>query len=174
VLFVRHEHVRHQHQRNRPPPHHTTTTTPPQQRSLDRFRANFAGQHDVHFPRPLWPLVNEFVLVEEYVGGTPISQILKDPACPVDEKRRIARSGLAAFLKMVFLDNFVHGDLHPGNIFVRESPRSKCVRFVGLVLALTCFHQSSMPRSARPAHIHLHLCTHARTHARTHACTHRQ
>ncbi len=100
-------------------------TAPNKQRSLDRFRSNFAGQHDVHFPAPLWPLVNEFVLVEEYVGGTPISQILKDPACPVEEKRRIARSGLAAFLKMVFLDNFVHGDLHPGNIFVRENPRDK-------------------------------------------------
>lgn len=92
---------------------------------MDRFRANFVGQRDIHFPAPLWPLVNEFVLVEEYVDGTPISQILKDPAYPVEEKRRIARSGLSAFLKMVFLDNFVHGDLHPGNIFVRENPRDK-------------------------------------------------
>lgn len=91
------------------------------QRALDRFRANFAGQHDIHFPEPLWPLVNELVLVEEYAGGTPISQILKDPEFPVAEKRRIARVGLGAFLKMVFLDNFVHGDLHPGNIFVREN-----------------------------------------------------
>lgn len=95
------------------------------QRSLDRFRANFVGEHGIHFPAPLWPLVNEFVLVEEYVGGTPISQILKDPVYPVEEKRRIARSGLSAFLKMVFLDNFVHGDLHPGNIFVLEYPRDK-------------------------------------------------
>lgn len=69
--------------------------------------------------------MNEFVLVEEFVAGTPISQILKDPAYPVAEKRRIARTGLGAFLKMVFLDNFVHGDLHPGNIFVRENSRDK-------------------------------------------------
>lgn len=87
-------------------------------RALDRFRANFKGRTDIVFPEPLWPLVNEFVLVEDYVGGLPISQILKDPAWPVKEKKAIARSGLDAFLKMVFLDNFVHGDLHPGNIFV--------------------------------------------------------
>jgi len=88
--------------------------------ALDRFRANFAGRTDIMFPRPSWPLVNEFVLVEDYVSGVPISNILKDPAWPVQEKKAIARSGLDAFLKMVFLDNFVHGDLHPGNIFVRH------------------------------------------------------
>lgn len=90
-------------------------------RALDRFRENFKAQPHVLFPQPLWPLVDELVLVEDYVGGTPISQILKDPAWPVAEKNAIARKGLDAFLKMVFLDNFVHGDLHPGNIFVRES-----------------------------------------------------
>jgi len=90
-------------------------------RALDRFRANFEGRTDIVFPQPLRPLVNEFVLVEEYVGGVPISQILKDPAWPVKEKKAIARSGLDAFLKMVFLDNFVHGDLHPGNIFVHPA-----------------------------------------------------
>jgi hypothetical protein len=36
-----------------------------------------------------------------------------------DEKARrgLARIGLHAFLKMLFLDNFVHGDLHPGDVF---------------------------------------------------------
>ena len=34
-------------------------------------------------------------------------------------RRQIADIGIAAFLKMLFVDNFVHGDLHPGNILVR-------------------------------------------------------
>jgi predicted unusual protein kinase regulating ubiquinone biosynthesis (AarF/ABC1/UbiB family) len=46
---------------------------------------------------------------------------------PESEKKRLAKIGLKAFLKMVFLDNFVHGDLHPGNIFVTENPTNKCV-----------------------------------------------
>ena len=31
----------------------------------------------------------------------------------------IASEGLDAFLRMLLLDNFVHADLHPGNIMVR-------------------------------------------------------
>ena len=34
-------------------------------------------------------------------------------------RKQIADIGIAAFLKMLFVDNFVHGDLHPGNILVR-------------------------------------------------------
>jgi predicted unusual protein kinase regulating ubiquinone biosynthesis (AarF/ABC1/UbiB family) len=51
----------------------------------------------------------------------------QDPSYPDHEKKRLARLGLSAFLKMVFLDNFVHGDLHPGNIFVTENPRDRLV-----------------------------------------------
>ena len=47
------------------------------QRALDRFRTNFQGQREIYFPQPVWPLVNEFVLVEDFVGGVPISHILK-------------------------------------------------------------------------------------------------
>lgn len=38
---------------------------------------------------------------------------------PVDLKRRIAQLGLSMLLKMIFVDNFVHADLHPGNILVQ-------------------------------------------------------
>lgn len=34
-------------------------------------------------------------------------------------RRRIALIGARALLKMLFVDNFVHGDLHPGNILIR-------------------------------------------------------
>ncbi|KAG5175474.1 hypothetical protein JKP88DRAFT_265801 [Tribonema minus] len=35
-------------------------------------------------------------------------------------RKALANVGLKAFLKMLFLDNFVHGDLHPGNILIGE------------------------------------------------------
>lgn len=38
---------------------------------------------------------------------------------PVDVKRKIARLGINMLLKMIFVDNFVHADLHPGNILVQ-------------------------------------------------------
>lgn len=34
--------------------------------------------------------------------------------------KKIALIGARALLKMIFVDNFVHGDLHPGNILVRQ------------------------------------------------------
>ena len=34
-------------------------------------------------------------------------------------RRRVALIGARTILKMIFADNFVHGDLHPGNILVR-------------------------------------------------------
>ena len=36
------------------------------------------------------------------------------------DKVALANIGVNAFLKMVLIDNFVHGDLHPGNILVRH------------------------------------------------------
>src|SRR5690606_26594734 len=34
-------------------------------------------------------------------------------------QKEIANEGLDAFLHMVLIDNFIHADLHPGNIMVR-------------------------------------------------------
>ena len=52
--------------------------------------------------------------------------------------------GVNAFLKMVLIDNFVHGDLHPGNILVRHhgnDTKSDSLQLVfldaGLVVQLT-------------------------------------
>ena len=37
--------------------------------NLHRFRKNFKNQSLVHFPTPLYPLVNEDVLVETFEEG---------------------------------------------------------------------------------------------------------
>jgi ubiquinone biosynthesis protein len=37
--------------------------------------------------------------------------------CPVALRRHFARSGLAAIYRMLFVDGFVHCDLHPGNLY---------------------------------------------------------
>jgi aarF domain-containing kinase len=50
------------------------------------------------------------------------------------------RRGLCAFFKMIFTDNFVHGDLHPGNIML-SAPEGKpmAISFVdaGLTVELS-------------------------------------
>lgn len=91
--------------------------------NLDRFRENFKDRpRTVTFPRPirLGPnqvAANKEVLIEEYEDALPLKYFLRNGGGPYDEK--IANLGLDAFLEMLLLDNWTHGDLHPGNIMVR-------------------------------------------------------
>ena len=68
------------------------------------------------FPRPI--LVRPDVLVESYVDGTPIDRFMGDDT-DVELKKRIAHVGCQLVLKMVFTHNFIHADLHPGNVLAR-------------------------------------------------------
>lgn len=93
-------------------------------RHLQRFRENFVVGDDrigkITFPMPL--LVNENCLVEDYEDAVPMSSFLMDNTEEgMRLRRKLAGPLLRAFLKMVFMDNFVHSDLHQGNIKVRRS-----------------------------------------------------
>lgn len=84
--------------------------------NLETFRANFAHRiHEVSFPDVVFS--SREVLVEGLVNGVSMERILKHcKQGPLD--RRIATLGLDAFLQMLLIDNFIHSDLHPGNMFV--------------------------------------------------------
>ncbi|CAM9135653.1 unnamed protein product, partial [Hapterophycus canaliculatus] len=100
--------------------------------NLERFISDFEDDPRLVFPRPIYPWVSEGVLVEEFVNGSPISNFFPSA--------KLAHLGLQAFLSMVFLKNFVHGDLHPGNLMVgqREDSEEECLIFLdaGLVCEL--------------------------------------
>ncbi|CAM9623866.1 unnamed protein product [Discosporangium mesarthrocarpum] len=81
--------------------------------NLMEFRRNFNGQPEIGFPCPIYPWVSEHALVETLEEGEPVSNFFEHP-----DAAGLARVGLEAFLKMVFVDNFVHADLHPGNILI--------------------------------------------------------
>uniref|UniRef100_UPI0037E7F867 uncharacterized aarF domain-containing protein kinase 2 n=1 Tax=Semicossyphus pulcher TaxID=241346 RepID=UPI0037E7F867 len=87
-------------------------------KNMERFRENFRDVNYVKFPTPLRPFVTRTILVETFEESEPISNYLRSEI-PQEVKQRIARMGVDTMLKMVFIDNFVHGDLHPGNILVR-------------------------------------------------------
>ncbi|KAM6291352.1 putative aarF domain-containing protein kinase 2 isoform 2-T2 [Porphyrio hochstetteri] len=86
-------------------------------RNLERFRQNFLGVDFVKFPTPLRPLVTSDVLVETF-ESEPISHYLHAEIA-TELRQRLAKMGMDMLLKMVFVDNFVHADLHPGNILVQ-------------------------------------------------------
>lgn len=89
---------------------------------LSRFLYNFRSWKDVSFPKPLYPLVHPAVLVETYEQGECVSRFVE-----LSEKSRInsalAHIGTHTLLKMLLVDNFIHADMHPGNILVRVEKR---------------------------------------------------
>ncbi|KAK2842544.1 hypothetical protein Q5P01_012744 [Channa striata] len=87
-------------------------------RNIEHFRDNFRDVDYVKFPTPLRPFVTRTILVETFEESVPISNYLRSDISQ-EVKQRIARMGVDMLLKMIFVDNFVHGDLHPGNILVQ-------------------------------------------------------
>ncbi|ELT87890.1 hypothetical protein CAPTEDRAFT_82908, partial [Capitella teleta] len=89
---------------------------------LEEFDENFHDIPSVRFPRPIRPYCKSDVLVETFEEGEPISTFITDSSEDSESLREgIAICGVDAMLQMVFVDNFVHGDLHPGNILVQNA-----------------------------------------------------
>ncbi|XP_048405433.1 uncharacterized aarF domain-containing protein kinase 2 isoform X2 [Stegostoma tigrinum] len=87
-------------------------------KNMEKFRENFQSMESVKFPLPLRPFVTRTILVETFEESEPISVCLaKD--IPNVLKQRLARVGVEMLLKMVFVDNFIHGDLQSRNIFIQ-------------------------------------------------------
>lgn len=85
--------------------------------NLTIFRKNFAKRTTAWFPFPYVDYTTRQVLIEEFATGIPLEDFLTNGGGPF--QKDIANEGLDAFLRMVLIDNFVHADLHPGNIMVR-------------------------------------------------------
>ncbi|RKP26712.1 ABC1-domain-containing protein [Syncephalis pseudoplumigaleata] len=84
--------------------------------NLERFKHGFRYCYTVAFPRPIFHGTSD-VLIEEYIYALPMRQFLAANGTVYD--KIMSGIGIDAFLHMLILDNFIHADLHPGNIFVR-------------------------------------------------------
>ena len=86
--------------------------------NLFRFINNFKDRKEgVVFPRPVKRLTNQFVLVESFMSGIPLKEVVKNSDATL--KDVIAKKGMRAFLQMMLIDNFVHADMHGGNVMVK-------------------------------------------------------
>uniref|UniRef100_A0A5B7AFL1 Putative AarF domain-containing kinase isoform 2 n=1 Tax=Davidia involucrata TaxID=16924 RepID=A0A5B7AFL1_DAVIN len=94
---------------------------------LSRFIYNFRTWRDVSFPKPVYPLVHPAVLVETFEQGESVSHYVDDLEGHDRIKSALAHIGTHALLKMLLVDNFIHADMHPGNILVRVA-KSKSSR----------------------------------------------
>ncbi|CEJ90964.1 Putative ABC1 family protein [[Torrubiella] hemipterigena] len=85
--------------------------------NLANFRQNFKDRSTAWFPYPYTDFTTRNVLIEEFAQGIPLADFIENGGGVFQHE--IANEGLDAFLRMLLLDNFVHADLHPGNIMVR-------------------------------------------------------
>jgi len=85
--------------------------------NLHIFNQNFSNDSDISFPKAPLKVSTRELLVEQLVVGVSMEKVLE--FCQHKEYDRIvAKLGLDAFLKMLLLHNFIHSDLHAGNIFL--------------------------------------------------------
>lgn len=81
-----------------------------------RLRRHFDGIERIRIPALIEELCTPGVLTMEYLPGL---RKVTAPGLPPAERRAAALAGLRALYKMIFLDGFIHADLHPGNVFLR-------------------------------------------------------
>lgn len=88
---------------------------------LLRFGKNFRKWNDVVIPEPF--VMTSSVLIETYLEGQSISNVLKKSYLDenyLDLAYFIVTRGEDIYLNMLLKDNFMHADLHPGNILYHE------------------------------------------------------
>jgi len=90
-------------------------------RNMLTLRANF--QHHRHMRVPEVHHASEDVLVTTFVAGQSLSELLQTGASNLSDAVRTKLWYVLGNMvsKMVFADNFVHQDLHPGNIRISFS-----------------------------------------------------
>jgi aarF domain-containing kinase len=85
---------------------------------LVKFTKKFANEKWALFPKPVEGFVTRNVMVETLMEGTPINYFMNLPAdvgsATHKLKMKLSDLGARLVLKMVFFDNYIHGDLHPG------------------------------------------------------------
>ncbi|KAL3905125.1 MAG: hypothetical protein SGILL_009803, partial [Bacillariaceae sp.] len=98
--------------------------------NLRKFRDNFYPKSErmeeessIIFPAPIEGWTSSQVMLEDYVGdAAPIASFLQDSSTEgMKVRKELAGPLLRAFLKMVFTDNYIHCDLHPGNVLVKTA-----------------------------------------------------
>ena len=106
--------------------------------NCSQLRRNFEGSPLLYVPEVHWPYCRREVMVLERIRGVPIGDIDALRARGVD-LQRLSETGVEIFFTQVFVHNFFHADMHPGNIFVDATdparPRYMAVDF-GIMGAL--------------------------------------
>lgn len=98
-------------------------------RNLERFRQLHRDNDQVVFPRVHRELSTTEVLCMEYLEGSKFDAMIERG----EDVRPLVDVYFNASYKMLFIDGFFHGDLHPGNVLVMEEGRKLGILDCGMV-----------------------------------------
>lgn len=104
-------------------------------RNAEQFRQNFADDDRIIVPKVLWDYTTPHVLTLEFVEGIKITEFeaIRQSGIALPD---LARLLVESYMKQIFSHRFLHGDPHPGNLFVRPGPKLVFVDF-GLMQPIT-------------------------------------
>jgi ubiquinone biosynthesis protein len=103
--------------------------------NMTKMQKNFEQELHIHIPAVHWQLSTHRILTLECMTGIFADERDAMIAAGIDVKLLVTR-GLQMFLKMVFVDGFFHGDLHPGNILAQQNAHIALLDF-GMVIRLS-------------------------------------
>ena len=90
--------------------------------NMRQTKRNFKENNLLYVPEVHLEYSTEKVLVMEKISGIPVDNLNSLKEKDIDLKL-LSERGVEIFLKQVFVDNFFHADMHPGNIFINaEEP----------------------------------------------------
>jgi len=89
--------------------------------NAETFHQNFADNPGVQVPRVVRSLSTRRVLTLEDLSAIKITDYAAITDAGID-RAQVAERLVAAYLKQIFEDGFVHADPHPGNLFVTPVP----------------------------------------------------
>lgn len=102
--------------------------------NTQRLRENFAGSELLYVPQVHHDLTRPNVLVLERIKGVPVGDVARLKSLRTD-LALLSQRGVETFFTQVFVHNFFHADMHPGNIFVDvQDPRNP--RYIALDCAI--------------------------------------
>jgi len=91
--------------------------------NMRQTKRNFKENQLLYVPEVYLEESTKNVLVMERISGIPVDDLSSLRKKGVD-LRLLSERGVEIFLKQVFIDNFFHADMHPGNIFINPDDPS--------------------------------------------------
>lgn len=90
-------------------------------RNCERIRRNLRTVDGIEAPRIKWELTTDKVLVEKYVEGEVLDDVIDRGELDRYDRAEMARTFVRGYFKMIFEDGFFHADPHPANIILSGS-----------------------------------------------------